>query len=167
MLNTEAINLLRDMHRRARELNKDASRCLRDRAAIDSGASETMTNNLALVSHPVRAAITVQQADGSNIRGTYLRGKLSAKANGIPLPKVDVIYNKNFETTLVSTPQLNSVGMEVILSPTFGSFMQPKGNGCPICIPHPDSINFDQTTRGTSLAITPGDMYTTENTRCS
>ena len=61
MLNTEAINLLRDMHRRARELNKDASRYLRDRAAIDSGASETMTNNLALVSHPVRAAITVQQ----------------------------------------------------------------------------------------------------------
>ena len=158
MLNTEAINLLRDMHKRARALNKDASRCLRDRAAIDSGASETMTNNLALVSHPVRAAITVQQADGSNIRGTYLRGKLSAKANGIPLPKVDVIYNKNFETTLVSTPQLNSVGMEVILSPTFGSFMQPKGNGCPICIPHPDRINFDQTTRGTSLAITPGDM---------
>ena len=100
MLNTEAINLLRDMHRRARELNKDASRCLRDRAAIDSGASETMTNKLALVSHPVRAAITVQQADGSNIRGTYLRGKLSAKANGIPLPKVDVIYNKNFEFSL-------------------------------------------------------------------
>jgi hypothetical protein len=64
---------------------------------------------------------------------------------------MDGIYNKNFATTLVSTPQLNRMGMEVILSPTFGSFMQPKGDVCPICVPHPNRIRFDQDSHETSL----------------
>ena len=136
MLDAAVIKDVRDRSERARLFNKPKPKCLRDRAAIDSGASETMTNNLALVSNPVSTDILVRQVDGSCVPGQYLRGKLSAKSLGIALPRMDVIYNKNFATTLVSTPQLNRMGMEVILSPTFGSFMQPKGDVCPASQPH-------------------------------
>jgi hypothetical protein len=135
MLDAAVIKDVRDRSERARLFNKPKPKCLRDRAAIESGASETMTNNLALVSNPVPADILVRQADGSCVPGQYLRGKLFAKALCIALPRMDVIYNKKFATTLVSTPQLNRMGMEVILSPTFGSFMQPQGASCPICVP--------------------------------
>jgi hypothetical protein len=155
MLDAAVIKDVRDRSERARLFNKPKPKCLRDRAAIDSGASETMTNNLALVSNPVSTDILVRQVDGSCVPGQYLRGKLSAKSLGIALPRMDVIYNKNFATTLVSTPQLNRMGMEVILSPTFGSFMQPQGDSCPICVPHPDRISFDQDSHGTSLMLSP------------
>jgi hypothetical protein len=147
--------VIKDVRERARLFKKPNPRCLRDLTAIDSGASETMTNNLALVSNPFPADILVRQADGSCVPGQYLRGKLSAKSLGIALPRMDVIYNKKFATTLVSTPQLNRMGMEVILSPTFGSFMQPQGASCPICVPHPDRISFDQDSHGTSLMLSP------------
>jgi hypothetical protein len=140
-----------DRSERARLFNKAKPKCLRDRAAIDSGASETRTNNLALVSNPVLADILVRQADGSCVPGQYLRVKLSAKALGIALPRMEGIYNKNFATTLVSTPQLSRMGMEVILSPTFGSFNQPKEDSCSICVTHPNRIRFDQDSHGTSL----------------
>ena len=47
--------------------------------------------------------------------------------------------------------------MQVMLSPTFGSFMQPKGDVCPICVPHPNRIRFDQDSHGTSLMLAPND----------
>ena len=47
------------------------------------------------------------------------------------------------------------MGMEVVLSPKFGSFMQPSNLQCPICIPHPDRIVFDQNAHGTSLLLKP------------
>jgi hypothetical protein len=160
MLDTAVIKDVRDRSERARLFNKPKPKCLRDRAAIDSGASETMTNNVALVSNPVPADILLRQADGSCVPGQYLRDKLSAKAPGIALPRMDVIYNKKFATTLVSAPKLNRMGMEVILSPTFGSFMQPKGDSCPICAPHPNRIRFDQDSHGTPLMLSPTNSCT-------
>ena len=49
MLDAAVIKDVRDRSERARLFNIPKPKCLRDRAAIDSGASETMTNNLALV----------------------------------------------------------------------------------------------------------------------
>ena len=157
MRDTAVIKDVRDTSERARLFNKTKPKCLRDRAAIGSGASETMTNNLALVSNPAPAENWVRQADGSCVHGQYLRIKLSAKALGIELPRMEVIYNKNLATTLVSTPQLIRMCMEVILSPTFGSFMQPQGaslnHSCSICVPHPDGVSFDQDSHGASLIL--------------
>jgi len=95
MLDAAVIKDVRDRSERALLFNKPKPKCLRDRAAIDNGASETMTNNLALVSNPVPADILVRQADGSCVPGQYLRGKLSAKSLCIALPRMDVIHNKN------------------------------------------------------------------------
>ena len=95
MLDAAVIKDVRDRSERARLFNKPKPKCLLDRTAIDSGASETMTNNVALVSNPVPADILLRQADGSCVPGQYLRGKLSAKSLGIALPRTDVIYNKN------------------------------------------------------------------------
>ena len=72
MLDAAVIKDVRNRSERARLFNKPKPKCLRDRAAIDSGASETMTNNLALVSNPVPADILVRQADGSCVPGQYL-----------------------------------------------------------------------------------------------
>ena len=155
MLDSAAKATLREMGETARAMNKRQLICSPAPAVIDSGASDTMTNNLALIANPVPTRVAVQQADGSRIAGTYLRGQLAARANNITLPKMDVIYNKNFSTTLLSTPQLNRMGMEVVLSPKFGSFMQPSSLQCPICIPHPDRIVFDQNAHGTSLLLKP------------
>ena len=134
MLDSAAKATLREMGETARTMNKRQLICSLAPAVIDSGASDTMTNNLALIANPVPTRVSVQQADGSRIAGTYLRGQLAARANNITLPKMDVIYNKNFSTTLLSTPQLNRMGMEVVLSPKFGSFMQPSSLQCPIQI---------------------------------
>ena len=164
MLDSAAKDTLREMGERARAVNKLQLICSPARAAIDSGASDTMTNNLALISNPVPTRISVQQADGSLIAGTYMRGQLAARANNVALPRMDVIYNKNFSTTLMSTPQLNRMGMEVILSPKYGSFMQPTGQQCPICTPHPARIVFDQNAHGTSLLLEPDNGSTTTDT---
>jgi len=70
MLDSAIIKDVRDRSELARFFNKPKPQCSRDRcAAIDSGASETMTNNLALVSNPVPADILVRQADGSCVSG--------------------------------------------------------------------------------------------------
>ena len=89
MLDSAAKATLREMGETARAMNKRQLICSPAPAVIDSGASDTMTNNLALIANPVPTRVSVQQADGSRIAGTYLRGQLAAKANNITLPKMD------------------------------------------------------------------------------
>ena len=67
MLDSAAKATLREMGEMARAMNKRQLICSPAPAVIDSGASDTMTNNLALIANPVPTRVSVQQADGSRI----------------------------------------------------------------------------------------------------